>query len=272
MKKEAEKKEPEKKVKESEKEKEPKKIPPQTAKKMQEKPQKIAPKKIIRSKRFTHLRALIQKDKLYTVEEAIELAKKTANTKFDGALEAHFRLGINPKKGEEQVRGAVALPHGTGKSKKIAAFVADGREDEAKLAGADIAGSAELIQNIKQTGKIDFEVAVATPDMMPKLAVIAKILGPRGLMPSPKSETITTNLKKTIGELKKGKVNFKNDDTGNVHAVIGKASFETKKLVENFQALFGALKKSKPSSSKGVFMRSITLHATMGPGIKVTPS
>lgn len=225
-----------------------------------------------RSKRYGSAAGHIDKNRHYVIEEAIELAKKTANTKFVGSVEVHIRLGIDSKKGEQQIRGAIALPHGTGKSVKIAAFVSEGREEEAKSAGADIAGSAELISRIKQTGKIDFEVAVAAPEMMPKLAVIAKILGPKGLMPSPKNETITTNLKKTIEELKKGKINFKNDDTGNVHATIGKTSFESKKLLENYQALFTAIKRAKPASSKGTYIQSITLHATMGPGIRVIPN
>lgn len=226
-------------------------------------------KKII-SKRFTAIKTLVDVNKSYGVEEAIELAKKTATTKFDGSIETHIRLGIDVKKGDQQVRGGVSLPHGTGKTKKIAAFVAEGKEDEAKSAGADMAGSIELINKIKQTGKIDFEVAVATPDMMPKLAGIAKILGPKGLMPSPKNETITTNLKKTIEELKKGKINFKNDDTGNVHVTIGKASFETKKLTENFQTLFSAIKRTKPASSKGIYIKNVSINATMGPGIKIS--
>lgn len=234
---------------------------------------KKTPKKIRqRSQRFISLTQMIDKNKLYSIEEAIELAKKTATTKFDGSIEVHMRLGIDTKKGEQQVRGAVSLPHGTGKTKIVAAFVPDGKEDEAKKAGADIAGSTELINSIKQTGKIAFEVAVATPDMMPKLAVIAKILGPKGLMPSPKNETITTNLGKTIGELKRGKVNFKNDDTGNIHAMIGKASFDSKNLVENFNALYFAIKRAKPASSKGIFIQSITLHTTMGPGIRINPT
>ena len=161
------------------------------------------------------------------------------------------------------------MPHGTGKTIRIAAFVGGGKEKEAKEAGADIVGEQNLIDEIKKTSKLDFDVAVATPDMMPKLAVIAKILGPRGLMPSPKNETITTNLKKTIDALKKGKVNFRSDSTGNVHLLIGKTSFTEQQLTENFTAFLEALKKTKPASAKGVFIQGISLASSMGPGLKV---
>jgi len=227
------------------------------------------PKIIIHSKRYSALNQLIDKNKTYSIEEAIALAKKTSTTKFEGSIEVHFRLGIDIKKSDQQVRGAIALPHGTGKSKKVAAFVGEGKEEEAKKAGADIAGSIELINQIKQTGKIDFEIAIATPDMMPKLATIARVLGPKGLMPSPKNETITTNLKKTIDEIKKGKINFKNDDTGNIHATIGKSSFDSQKLIENFQTLLGAIKRAKPASAKGIYIKTASINATMGPGISV---
>ena len=161
------------------------------------------------------------------------------------------------------------MPHGTGKTKKIAAFVSADKVGEAKEAGADLVGGQELIDEIKKTGKVNFEIALASPDLMPKLAAIAKILGPKGLMPSPKNETITTNIKKTIAELKKGKVNFKNDDTGNVHQIIGKVSFDDKKLLENYQTLIEALKKAKPPAAKGIYLENISISSSMGPGIKV---
>lgn len=222
-----------------------------------------------RSKRYQDISNIVDKNKTYPIEEAIELAKKTSTTKFPGSMEIHIRLGIDISKSDQMVRGAIVLPYGTGKSLKVAAFVNEAREKETKEAGADVIGGQDLIDKIKQTSKIDFDVAVTTPDMMPKLAMIAKILGPKGLMPSPKNETITTNLKKTIGELKKGKVNFKNDDSGNLHNIIGKSSFETKHLVENFNALLDAVKKAKPASAKGVFIKNISINATMGPGIRV---
>ncbi|MFA5022107.1 MAG: 50S ribosomal protein L1 [Patescibacteria group bacterium] len=221
------------------------------------------------SKRYQGLVKKIEKDKLYSLEQAIKLVKETNTTKFKGSVEVHVRLGIDTKKTEQQVRGTITLPFGTGKTKKIAAIVSPEKEKEAKEAGADVFGSQELIDQIKTTGKVDFDITIATPDMMPKLAVIAKILGPKGLMPSPKNDTITTNLAKTISELKKGKVNFKSDDTGNVHQIIGKVNFDDSQLIENFQAFIGALKKSKPSSAKGTYIQNVTIASSMGPGVKV---
>jgi len=222
-----------------------------------------------RSKRYQEVSKKVEKTKLYSVEEAVKLAKETAATKFDSSVEVHVNLSIEPSKSDQQVRGAITLPHGTGKTKKICAIVSADKEKEAKEAGADLVGGEELIAQIKSTGKVDFGIAIATPDMMPKLAVVAKILGPKGLMPSPKNETITTNLKKTIDELKKGKVNFKNDDTANVHQIIGKVSFTEKQLLENYKAFIDALRKAKPSAAKGSYINSVTMATSMGPGIKV---
>lgn len=213
-----------------------------------------------------------EKNKVYSIQEAIELAKKTSKAKFDASVEAHFRLGIDPRKGDQQVRAAVSLPHGTGKTIKVAAFVSADKEKAAKEAGADYVGGDELIAEIKKTEKTDFQVAVAEPAMMKNLAQIAKILGTRGLMPSPKNETVTPDPVKAIKELKKGKVSFKNDDTGNVHVAIGKVSFDSKNLVENFETLIEAIRKVKPSSSKGIYLKSVVISTTMGPGIKVNIS
>ncbi len=221
------------------------------------------------SKRYQEVSKKVDKNKTYPVTEAIKLAKETGTKKFDGSVEIHIRLGIDPGKGEQQVRGTISLPHGTGKTKKVTAFVSAGKEKEAKDAGADVVGGEELIKQIKDSGKIDFEVAIATPDMMPKLSAIAKILGPKGLMPSPKNETITTNLQKTISELKKGRVSFKNDDTGNIHQVIGRVSFSDQQLLENYKAFFEAIKKAKPASAKGNYIENISLSASMGPGARV---
>lgn len=223
------------------------------------------------SKRYNELKSSIDAKKAYSPEEAIELVKKTATTTFDSAVEVHVRLGIDAKKSDQQVRGTVSLPHGTGKTKKVAAFVSNAEaEKEAKAAGAEIVGGDELIAEIAKTGKYEFEIAVATPDMMPKMAKVAKVLGPKGLMPSPKNETVTTNLTKTIGELRKGKVAFKADDTANLHQVIGKASFSKEQLTENYAALMDAVRKAKPASSKGTYLLSVTVTSTMGPGIKVS--
>ncbi len=205
----------------------------------------------------------------YTIEDAINICKQSSKAKFDESVEVHFRLGIDPRKGDQQIRSTVALPHGTGKIVKIAAFVTPEKEKEAKDAGADIVGGEDLIEKIKKTEKTDFDIAIAEPVIMRNLAKIAKILGTRGLMPSPKNETITTNPKKTIQELKKGKVSFKNDKNGNIHVSIGKISFDEKKLLENYTALFTTIKKVKPNGAKGVYLKNISICSTMGHGIKI---
>ena len=225
-----------------------------------------------RSKRYKELSKLVDPKKAYAPAEAIELAKKTSTTKFDGSVEVHLNLGIDVKKSDQAVRSTLVLPHSIGKSKKVAAFVTGEKEKDAKEAGADLIGGEELIEEIARTGKIDFDVAVATPDMMPKMAKVAKVLGPRGLMPNPKTDTVGTNVKKMVEELKKGKVAFKNDSTGNVHQMIGKVSLDTAQLVENFTAFVDAIKKNKPASAKGTFIKNVTITSTMGPGIKVDVS
>lgn len=198
------------------------------------------------------------------------LIKGVAQVKFDASVEVHAKLGIDPKKGDQIVRASVVLPHGTGKKVKVAAFVTEDKVKVAKEAGADLVGAETLIEEIKKTNKTDFDVAVTTPDMMPKLAVIAKILGQKGLMPNPKTGTIGPDLKKMITELKQGKVSYKNDDTSNIHLSIGKVSFEEKKLVENFQIFFDSLKKAKPQSIKGTYIKSLYLTSSMGPSIKLS--
>lgn len=208
--------------------------------------------------------------KAYPIEEAIELTKKLSTTKFDASVEVHFRLGIDPKKGDQQIRTAVSLPHGTGKSIKVAAFVGLDKEKEVKASGADIVGGDDLIAEIKKTEKTDFQVAVAEPAMMKNLAQIAKILGTRGLMPSPKNETVSQDPAKMVAELKKGKVSFKNDDTSNVHVVIGKISFDSKNLLENFNTILDTIRKAKPAKSKGVYIKNISITSSMGPGVKIS--
>lgn len=209
------------------------------------------------------------KNKTYSISEAVELCKKFKKAKFNASVEAHFRLGIDTKKGDQQIRSAVSLPHGTGKEIKIAAFVSPDKEKEVKEAGADIVGGENLIEEIKKTEKTDFQIAIADMEMMKNLGKIAKILGTRGLMPSPKNETVTNNPAKAVKELKKGKISFKNDATGNVHAIIGKIDFEAKKLEENLETLIEAIKKIKPSSSKGIYIKNLSINSTMGPGIKI---
>lgn len=224
------------------------------------------------SKRYTELKKLVDPKKLYAPEEAAELAKKTSTTKFDASIEVHVNLGIDVKKGDQQVRSTIIFPHSIGKTKKVIAFVPADKEKDAKDAGADIVGGEELINELASTGKINFEVAVATPDMMPKLAKVAKILGPSGLMPNPKTDTVGTNIKKMIEDVKKGKVAFKNDATGNIHQSVGKASLSAKQIVENLNVLMEAVRKIKPAAAKGTYINSVTLASTMGPGIKVDPS
>jgi large subunit ribosomal protein L1 len=225
-----------------------------------------------RSKRYSGLKAQLAPKKLYTPAEAIELAKASKTTKFDETIEVHANLGIDVKKSDQAIRSTLVFPHTAGKAKKIAAFVPEAKETEAKEAGADIVGREELIDEIAKSGKIDFDVAVATPDMMPKMAKVAKILGPKGLMPNPKTETVGPNIKKLIEELKRGKIAFKNDATGNVHVAIGKASLDSAKLLENLTVFMEALKKNKPSTSKGTFIKSVTVASTMGPGIRIDTS
>lgn len=221
------------------------------------------------AKRVKANNELVEAGKVYTPAEAIELAKKTATTKFVGSIEVHIRTLIDAKKTDQAVRGTVSLPNGTGKTKKVAAFVTESREKEATDAGAVIVGGEELIKQIKESEKTDFDVAVAEPAMMPKLAQIAKILGTRGLMPNPKTGTVGQNIGEMIKEIAGGKVNFKNDDSGNLHQIIGKSDFDSEKLVENFKALIQAVQQSKPSSVKGTLIGSISINATMGPGILV---
>jgi large subunit ribosomal protein L1 len=222
-----------------------------------------------RSKRYNELKKLVDSKKLYNPDEAMELIKKTSTTKFDGSVECHINLGIDVKKGDQQVRSTIIFPHSIGKAKKVIAFVAPDKEKDAKDAGADIVGGEELIDELAKTGKINFEVAVATPDMMPKLAKVAKVLGPVGLMPNPKTDTVGANVKKLIEDVKKGKVAFKNDTTGNIHQSIGKSSLTAKELLENLMALMEAVNKVKPASAKGTYLKTVTLTSTMGPGIKV---
>jgi len=212
---------------------------------------------------------LVDKDKVYTSQEAIELAKKTANTKFVGSIEVHIRTNIDAKKTDQAVRGTVNLPYGTGKTKRVAAFVTEAKEKEALAAGAVIAGGEELIKKIKETEKTDFDVAVAEPAIMPKLAQIAKILGTRGLMPNPKTGTVGANIEQLIKEIAGGKVNFKNDDSANIHQIIGKSNFDSKALLDNLKALYEAAVSSRPSAFKGQFISSVSINSTMGPGIKI---
>ncbi|MEJ0021134.1 MAG: 50S ribosomal protein L1 [Candidatus Doudnabacteria bacterium] len=220
-------------------------------------------------KRLENALKEVDASKSYPIAEAVALAKKTATTKFVGNIEVHVRLGIDPKKTDQTVRATVTLPHGTGKTKRIAAFVMPGKEKDATDAGAVVVGGEELIKKIKETEQLNFDIALAEPAMMPKLAAIAKLLGPRGLMPNPKSGTVAADIAKAIKEFATGKTEFKNDESGNVHMILGKSNFPDEQIVENLNTFMDALNQSKPAGLKKEFIMAVTVHATMGPGIKV---
>jgi len=208
---------------------------------------------------------------LHNLDAAVALVKKCATAKFDETVALHVRLGVDPKQADQQVRGTVGLPHGLGKSKKVAVVTRGENQKNAAAAGADVVGADDLVDQISK-GFLDFEVLVATPDMMKDLSKLGKILGPKGLMPNPKSGTVTMDVAKTVKELKAGRVEYKVDDYGIVHVPVGKASFEPDKLAGNVQAVMEALLKAKPSAAKGVYLMSVTLASTMGPGVKLDPA
>jgi large subunit ribosomal protein L1 len=220
-------------------------------------------------KRYLKAKGLIEAGKQYEPAEAVALLKSMPTTKFDGSVEVHIRLGVDVKQANQQVRGSTVLPNGLGKTKRIAVFCGDDKVKDAKAAGATIVGGEELIKDIQSSGKCDFDVAVATPDMMKLLAPIAKILGQKGLMPNPKTETITPDVARAVENLNKGKVNFKADDSGNIHQMIGKLSFEPAKLAENFLSFVEAVKRARPAGAKGTYLTSVTLVSSMGPGVAV---
>ncbi|HNT97881.1 MAG TPA: 50S ribosomal protein L1 [Elusimicrobiales bacterium] len=219
-------------------------------------------------KRLNNLKKDLDLSKKYTLAEAMGMIKKSATAKFDETVEVHIRLGIDPKQSDQSVRGTVPLPHGSGKTKKIAVIAKGDKAAEATAAGADKVGAAELIEEIAK-GMMDFDVLVVTPDMMKDITRLGKTLGPRGLMPNPKSGTVTLDVKKAVKELKAGRVEYKNDAQGLIHVPVGKASFPAEKLAENAQAILDAVLKAKPSSSKGVYMQSVFVSSTMGPGVPV---
>ncbi len=220
------------------------------------------------AKRLNELSKLVDANKLYTVEEAADLVKQTAKAKFDESVELHIRLGIDPKQSDQIVRGTILLPNGIGKTRKVAVIAKGEKQLEAEKAGADKAGSAEIIEEITK-GVLDFDVLVATPDCMKDLSKVAKILGPKGLMPNPKAGTVTFDIESTVKDLKKGRVEYKNDSFGIIHCSVGKASFEKDKLVENIKALVSAVVKAKPAAAKGQYVKSISVSSTMGPGIYI---
>ena len=224
-----------------------------------------------RSKAYRKADELINPDHLYTPSEAVELARKTSTTKFDPTVEVAIRLGVDPRKADQMVRGTVNLPHGTGKTARVLVFAAGERAAQAEAAGADIVGSDDLIERI-QGGFLDFDAVVATPDMMGKVGRLGRVLGPRGLMPNPKTGTVTVDVARAVTEIKGGKIEFRVDRHGNLHFIIGKASFDDRALVENCAAALDEVIRLKPAAAKGRYLRKITLTTTMGPGVPVDPS
>ncbi|MBI5597957.1 MAG: 50S ribosomal protein L1 [Elusimicrobia bacterium] len=222
-------------------------------------------------KRFEAALKELDRARLYSLDEAAALVKKTATAKFDESIELHVRLGIDPRQSDQKIRGTVPLPHGTGASRRVAVITKGEKVKEAQAAGADVVGHAELIEEIEK-GKFDFDVLVASPDVMKDLTKLAKVLGPRGLMPNPKSGTVTPDIAKAVKELKAGRVEFKNDDFGIVHLAVGKKSFAPEQIAANAKTVLTSLLRMKPSAAKGIYMRSITLSSTMGPGVKVAVS
>jgi large subunit ribosomal protein L1 len=221
-----------------------------------------------KGKKYQEAVKLVDKNKVYEVAEAIELVKKAATAKFDETVEAAFRLGVDPKRADQQIRGAVVLPHGTGKVQRVLVFAKGEKAKDAEAAGADFVGDADMIAKI-QGGWFDFYVVVATPDMMGEVGKLGRVLGPKGLMPNPKTGTVTFDVTKAVNEIKAGKIEYRVDKAGNIHAPIGKASFDGEKLVENLAALTDALNRAKPAAAKGIYMKNVTLSSTMGPGVRV---
>ena len=225
-----------------------------------------------RGKLYREAAAKYEKANLYEIEEAMKLAVETSRAKFDETIEVHIKLGVDGRHADQQVRGAIVLPNGTGKTKKVLVFAKGPKAAEAEAAGADYVGAEEMAQKIQSENWFDFDVVVATPDMMGVVGRLGKILGPKGLMPNPKSGTVTMDVTKALQEIKAGKVEYRLDKTNIIHTPIGKASFGPEKLQENFNALLEAVVKAKPAAAKGQYLRSVTVAATMGPGIKVNPA
>ena len=222
-----------------------------------------------KGKKYLEAKKLVDNTKLYTKEEAVKLVKETSRTKFDASVEIAMRLNLDTKKADQQLRGAIVLPYGTGKSKRVLVLAKGPMATQAKEAGADYVGDMDMINKIEQENWFDFDVIVATPDMMPALGKIGKVLGPKGLMPNPKTGTVTMDTKKAVEDIKKGRVEYRTDSYGNVAAIVGKVSFTEEKLVENIKSFVSVILKSKPAAVKGDYVKNISISTTMGPGIKI---
>lgn len=222
-----------------------------------------------RGKKYVEAAKLIDRTTLYDAVEAISLVKKSAVAKFDETVEAHIRLSVDGRHADQQVRGAVVLPHGTGRTVKVLVFAKGDKVAEAEAAGADFVGGEELVPKIQNEGWLDFDVVVATPDMMGVVGRLGRVLGPKGLMPNPKAGTVTMDVTKAVNDIKAGKIEYRLDKTNIIHVPVGKASFSEEQLADNFQTLMGAINKAKPASTKGQYLRSVTLTSTMGPGVKL---
>ena len=225
-----------------------------------------------KSKKYTQAVAKIDRTKLYDSKEALDLVAEIASAKFDETVEAHIKLGVDSRHADQQVRGAIVLPHGTGKTKKVLVFAKGEKAKEAEAAGADFVGAEDLVQKIQKENWFDFDVVVATPDMMGVVGRLGRVLGPKGLMPNPKSGTVTFDVTKAVEEIKAGKVEYRLDKSNIIHVAIGKVSFGGEKLAENFNVLMNAIIKAKPSAAKGQYLRSVTVTSTMGPGVKINPA
>ena len=224
-----------------------------------------------KGKRYVESAKLVDRTNLYDVEEAVSIIKKTANAKFDETIEAHIKLGVDGRHADQQVRGAVVLPHGTGKKVRVLVFAKGDKVEEAQAAGADFVGGQELVPKIQNEGWLDFDVVVATPDMMGVVGRLGRVLGPKGLMPNQKAGTVTMDVTKAVNDIKAGKIEYRLDKTNIIHVPVGKASFTEEQLADNFHTLMGAIVKAKPAAAKGQYLRSVTITSTMGPGIKLNP-
>ena len=224
-----------------------------------------------KGKKYLEAAKMVEAFKAYTAEEAVALVKKTSTVKFDASVEVAFRLGVDPKKADQAIRGAVVLPHGTGKTHRVLVFAKGEKAKEAEAAGADYVGDADMINKIQQ-GWFEFDVIVATPDMMAEVGKLGRVLGPKGLMPNPKTGTVTFDVTKAVNEIKAGKVEYRVDKAGNIHVPIGKVSFDDVKLKENLATIYDTMLKVKPAAAKGTYVKNVTITSTMGPGIKVDPA